>query len=257
MVKVKEDITGWKMWEHGIPESRLTVVRQVDDYVCNGVHYAQYLCECNCGNNVPVFGLLSAIKTGRKTSCGCIKKEKISDAQKEYNDYKLDGEYGIGYCHNTGTEFYFDIEDYDLIKDYCWLEHISTKDNYRSLEAKDTTSNEIVRMHWLFGCKGYDHEDRNPLNNRRNNLRPATQQENACNASVRKDNTSGVIGVGWNKRAMKWRARITYNGELIQIGSFINKEEAIKARLEAEVKYRGKFAPQKHLFEEYGITTDL
>ena len=33
----------------------------------------------------------------------------------------------------------------------------------------------------------------------------------------------------------------------------MNKEDAIKARLEAEAKYYGDFAPQKHLFEEYGI----
>ena len=39
MVKVKIDMTGWKMWEHGVPESRLTVIKQVNDYVTpQGVH---------------------------------------------------------------------------------------------------------------------------------------------------------------------------------------------------------------------------
>lgn len=51
MVKVKEDMTGWKMWEHGVPNSRLIVIKQVDDYVSlKGEHRAQYLCKCNCGN---------------------------------------------------------------------------------------------------------------------------------------------------------------------------------------------------------------
>ena len=32
-------------------------------------------------------------------------------------------------------------------------------------------------------------------------------------------------------------------------------DDAIKARLNAEAKYFGKFAPQRHLFEQYGINT--
>lgn len=31
MVKVKEDMTGWVMNEHGFPDSRLTVIKQVED----------------------------------------------------------------------------------------------------------------------------------------------------------------------------------------------------------------------------------
>ena len=34
-----------------------------------------------------------------------------------------------------------------------------------------------------------------------------------------------------------------------------NQEDAIKARLKAELKYFGEFAPQKHLFKQYGIAT--
>lgn len=37
---------------------------------------------------------------------------------KRYNRYDLTGEYGIGYT-NQGVEFYFDLEDYDKIKEYC------------------------------------------------------------------------------------------------------------------------------------------
>jgi hypothetical protein len=39
----------------------------------------------------------------------------------------------------------------------------------------------------------------------------------------------------------------------IHLGMFENKEDAIKARLEAEAKYFGDFAPQRHLFEQYKI----
>ena len=109
-------------------------------------------------------------------------------------------------------------------------------------------------MHYLLGCKGYDHADRNALNNRKSNLRFATKSENARNQSVSKRNTSGVIGVGYYKPGDKWRAYIEYNNQFISLGYYVDKEDAIKARLEAEQKYFGEFAPQKHLYCEYGIT---
>ena len=43
------------------------------------------------------------------------------------------------------------------------------------------------------------------------------------------------------------------NGKNIHLGVFEDKEDAIKERLNAEVKYFGEFAPQTHLFKEYGI----
>ena len=48
-------------------------------------------------------------------------------------------------------------------------------------------------------------------------------------------------------------ARIVLNKKDIYLGRYSNKEDAIKARLEAEIKYFGEFAPQRHLFEQYGI----
>ena len=42
----------------------------------------------------------------------------MSETFKKYNTYDLSGEYGIGYT-SKGEEFYFDLDDYDKIKDYC------------------------------------------------------------------------------------------------------------------------------------------
>lgn len=43
MVKVKEDMTGWNMSEHGFPNSRITVLEQAEDYVSpKGLHYARW-----------------------------------------------------------------------------------------------------------------------------------------------------------------------------------------------------------------------
>ena len=43
------------------------------------------------------------------------------------------------------------------------------------------------------------------------------------------------------------------NHKEIPLGYFDDIEDAIKARLEGEVKYFGEFAPQRDLFKQYGI----
>lgn len=49
MVKIREDMTGWVMKEHGVPNSRIKVIERAEDYVTpSGAHYAQWLCECMC-----------------------------------------------------------------------------------------------------------------------------------------------------------------------------------------------------------------
>jgi len=180
--------------------------------------------------------------------------------RKKYNNVELNlqdenGMYGIGYCSNTNNKFYFDMNDYEIIRKYTWCEHIN-KNGYHSLESYDGKTNKVIRMHYLFGCKGYDHADKNPLNNRRYNLRAATTFENAQNHNKQKSNTSGIIGVEWNKANNKWRSSITVNTNKIFLGYFARKNDAIYIRLKAEKKYFGEFAPQKHLFEKYGINTN-
>lgn len=182
MVKVKEDMTGWNMWEHGVPDSRLTVIRQDDDYISpDGKRKAQWLCKCRCESHNIIKATGNAIKRGNTKSCGCLQKEKaarIGRGLRKGNEYKLNlkdnyGLYGIGYCSNTGSEFYFDMDDYNKIKDYTWSEFI-TANNYHTVVAYDTSSKSNIRMHWLIADKYCDHHDRNSLNNRKYNLWKAT-----------------------------------------------------------------------------------
>lgn len=172
---------------------------------------------------------------------------------KKFNKFDLTGEFGIGWTSNTNEPFYFDIEDYDKIKDICWSVHI-TNGVYRKLEGVDMTTGNVVRFSTVIGCKNYDHKDRNTLNNRKENLRPATRSQNARNQSRPINNTSGVIGVCWHKRKQQWQVRICDDeNHRKTVGYFNNKEDAIRARLIAEKQYYGEFAPQQHLFEEYEI----
>lgn len=253
MVKVKEDLTGRKF-------GRLTVLEQTDDYVdTNGKHYAQWLCECSCEehNKIKIRG--TRLKNNITSSCGCIRTEKFINRNRarsktnNYSELYTDeyGDYYIGFASNTGNKFYVDADDLNKIQNYCWNEHV-LKNGYRRLETR--IGKRIVAMSEVLGFKYYDHKDRNTLNNRKYNFREATQQENARNHSISRNNTSKIIGVNWNKRLCEWQARIVVDKKEIHLGYFINKKDAIKERLLAEQKYFKEFSPQKHLFEEYGIT---
>lgn len=246
MVKVKEVLTGKQF-------GRLTVLEQTDDYVNpRGKHVARWLCECCCKehNKIKVTG--ARLKDGTTQSCGCLARELASARRKETNKVDLSGSFGIGWTTNTNKEFYFDLEDYDKIKNYCWIERFNKKTGGRWLAAK--IDNKSVKMFHLLGFKGHDHKNRNPLDNRKENLRPATVAENSRNSSISRNNTSGFIGVSWTKKSANWHAYITYNNQRINLGYFSQKYDAIIARLKAELSYFGPdFSPQRHLFKQYGI----
>jgi hypothetical protein len=82
-----------------------------------------------------------------------------------------------------------------------------------------------------------DHIDRNPLNNRIDNLRLVTRAENQRNLSMSKKNASGYNGVSWSKPMNKWRVRIKVNGKEIVLGYFDDPCEAGKVREQANTDY--------------------
>jgi hypothetical protein len=86
-----------------------------------------------------------------------------------------------------------------------------------------------------------DHIDNNKANNRVENLRWASCDENVFNSSIGKHNTSGIKGVHWNIKQHKWKAQINYNGQRIHLGCFENKEDAITARQLKANELFGKF----------------
>lgn len=85
-----------------------------------------------------------------------------------------------------------------------------------------------------------DHIDGNNLNNKRNNLRLATKNENARNCRMRKHGY-GVKGVTLRKDG-KWEAQITVNRINIRLGTFMTKGLAAVARAKAAIRYHGQFA---------------
>lgn len=87
-----------------------------------------------------------------------------------------------------------------------------------------------------------DHKYGGQSNNKIDNLRLANNFQNGRNrVNLPSNNTSGVMGVYWDKFYKKWRAVIMVKRKQTHLGYFINKEDAIKARREGEIKYFGDF----------------
>lgn len=82
-----------------------------------------------------------------------------------------------------------------------------------------------------------DHRNGDGADNRINNLRKVSHQENCKNKSMQTNNTSGCVGVHWSKKNQKWGTQIKVKGKNKYSGLFLNIEDAIAKRKELEVKY--------------------
>jgi len=82
-----------------------------------------------------------------------------------------------------------------------------------------------------------DHIDQNRLNNKWVNLRNTNHLGNNRNKTKDHRNTSGVMGVGWNKPNRNWVSYIKVNSKLIHLGSRADYFEAVCLRKSAEVKH--------------------
>lgn len=82
-----------------------------------------------------------------------------------------------------------------------------------------------------------DHINGNRTDNRLENLRAVTKQENARNTCIRSNNTSGFNGVSLDTNSGRWHAYIGVGGDKRRqsLGQFDTKEEAVAARRAAEL----------------------
>ena len=97
------------------------------------------------------------------------------------------------------------------------------------------------RLAWLYvkgrwPSKQIDHENVTAADNRWQNLRRATHNDNTRNIGIPKHNTSGIKGVRLRSDSKKWNASIRVNRRLIALGCFGNKEEAHAAYCAAAKK---------------------
>lgn len=229
----------------------MTVLRRGEDLIKkNGKHDTRWWCQCDCGSDKEILVLGYNLKNGNTSSCGCehlnnaikIGKQtgKINGKKnKKYNKYDLSGEYGIGYT-SKDEEFYFDLEDYDKIKDYCWY---IDKNGY----VVNRNQEGVILMHRLImgllknDKREVDHIYHNKNDNRKSKIRIVTSSQNKMNQFLQSNNTSGTRGVSFHNQYGKWQVEIRANKNRIKLGFFDDKKDAVLARKQAENIYFGEF----------------
>ncbi|MBW2178787.1 MAG: HNH endonuclease [Deltaproteobacteria bacterium] len=138
-----------------------------------------------------------------------------------------------------------DAEDTEKVKGFKWC-LCSRKGKIDCVQTKRDRSHETI-SNVIMGFKSskermIDHKDRNPLNNRKSNLRVCIRAENNRNTGLSKNNTSGFKGVFWLKDIKQWMVRITANKKPIYLGCFKDRTEAAIVYNKAALKYHGEFA---------------
>ena len=141
--------------------------------------------------------------------------------------------------------------DYDFLMQFKWYANKIGHGYYavRNIRQNGRGTSELMhraiaeRMDIL--ADQIDHRDQDQLNNRRENLRPATMSENQHNQGFRQNNTSGYLGVHWDSSKSKWQARVQHQGKRRHLGYFEDPAEASEVYKAKKRELAGEFSPKE------------
>jgi hypothetical protein len=130
--------------------------------------------------------------------------------------------------------------EYTLVDLETFQRYLEYYPNYTlSITAeKYATFNKILLHRWIMGVenqsrdKVIDHINGDSLDNRKYNLRITNQSENCSKGRLRTNNSTGYIGIAYNKKLKKYIAKLTHNYKTHRITSTADLEEAVKKRNE-------------------------
>lgn len=120
------------------------------------------------------------------------------------------------------------LQDWDLVSQFKWCAALdkSTGNFYAWRDGG-------LRLHrFLMNAPKHlevDHRNRDTLDNRRDNLRLCTRQQNQLNCGPRRNTSSRFKGVSWMRVNRKWRVRFQFNGIQKHLGLFVSEETAARA----------------------------
>jgi hypothetical protein len=147
--------------------------------------------------------------------------------------------------------------DYEFLMQWTWCYHKGYAVRCTSNPARTIHMHRVILERMGFrDFAECDHANQDKLDNCRHNLRPATRCQNQRNKNKLRNNTSGYIGVYWNKQQSKWMAYIRIDGKLKHLGYFDDKEDAARARDMAAIVHHGEFAQLNFPCSDYLIEFD-
>ncbi len=141
---------------------------------------------------------------------------------------------------NDGEVAVCDAADYDLIAPHTW----SNIKGYPSFTDNVSIPRHTVKMHAVLNpsWEMADHINGDPLDNRRENLRQCSAQQNAANSRSHDGTTSVYKGVSWDSSRDKWISSIQTAGRTKHVGRFDDEMEAARAYDSHALALHGEFA---------------
>lgn len=209
------DLTGQRL-------GKLTVLQRAKEASAKRTYW---LCKCDCGNETLVEG--GNLRSGHTKSCGHCEKYIAADAN---TTICLLG---------NGDTFIFDTEDLPVVQSHKWsIEN--------SGYVHSTVSGKHIRLHQqiMKAPDGMviDHINGDKKDNRKCNLRIASNMENCRNRGLCTRNTTGFKGVSYDSRRKRYSASIMVNYKNKFLGYYDSPQEAALAYDKAASSYFGEFA---------------
>lgn len=131
-------------------------------------------------------------------------------------------------------EILVDDDDFDYLNQWNWY---ITRKGYAARTEHGGKSGKVDKTIFLHRIVNKtpeglvtDHINRNKTDNRKENLRSATNTTNQRNRGLQKNNTSGESGISWHSQNNKWWVRIYIGKKTYSFGCFLKIEDAIKAK---------------------------
>lgn len=181
---------------------------------------------CSCGTEKYVNK--RALTTKHSHSCGCYSRARTSEVMSthgmtESRPYRIWANMRTR-CNNPNTEAFHNYGGRGITHqdswesfDAFWADMGTTYVEGLELDRIDVNGNyEVANCRWVDGS-----------------LQAYNQRKNS-------NNKSGKTGVSFNKLGDTWVASININKQKIHLGNFNDKDDAIEARKQAEIKYYGE-----------------
>lgn len=192
--------------------------------------------------------------------------DNIQRTTADLNDYVINPDKTVTFrLYNQKNvqigSFIIDLDDIEKVKYHKWrlssFNHVITG---RPAEGNARDLSHVILGITKEDCKNgvvVDHINRNPLDNRKSNLRECVQGENVLNKSIMTNNTSGFTGVSYRKDRNAYDPEIRFQHKRCHLGYTKTLKEAVYKRMVAEIMCFRDFCNTDEIKKKKEFTKDL